>query len=98
LSNKSAGKPVGHHLDRIKGLRTSLRRDQREPSAFWHARLYAEILFERGTTSAKAFEVAQTLLEDDCRELIREIGIAAVRRSIQRGFHKARVKFEGESK
>jgi hypothetical protein len=85
----------GHHLDRIKGLRASLCRDQREKSAFWHARLYGEILYEQGTTSARAFEVAQTLLEGECPELIKAIGIAAVRRSIQRGFHKARVKFEG---
>jgi hypothetical protein len=90
-------RPKGHHLDRIEGLRASLRRDQREPSAFWHARLYGEILYERGTTSARAFEVAQTLLEDDCRELIKAIGLAAVRRSIQRGFHKAKEKFEKES-
>jgi hypothetical protein len=93
-SRSGKSSPVGHHLDRIEGLRATLRRDQREPSAFWHARLYAEILHEQGTTSAKAFEVAQKLLESECRDLIREIGLAAVQRSIQRGFDKARAKFK----
>jgi Bifunctional DNA primase/polymerase, N-terminal/Primase C terminal 2 (PriCT-2) len=88
---QSASPKFGHPLDRIEGLRQSLRRDQREPSVFWHSRLYAEILFEQRTTSPKAFEVAQSLLESDCRELIKAIGIDAVRRSILRGFDKASV-------
>jgi hypothetical protein len=84
-ANSGSGR-VGHPLDRIKGLRAAVRRDQQEPVLFSYSCLYAEILFEQGTTSAKAFEVAQKLLEDDCRDLAKAIGIDAVRRCIRRAF------------
>jgi hypothetical protein len=86
--NSTSGKSsrIGHHLDRIKGLRAALHRDQREPVLFSYSCLYAEILFEQGNTSAKAFEVAQKLLEGECPDLIKAIGIDAVRRAIRRGF------------
>jgi hypothetical protein len=79
---------ASHWLARVKGLRARLRRDQCEASLFSYACLYAEILYEEGKASADALATAQTLLEEDCPKLIREIGIDGVRRSIRRAFER----------
>jgi hypothetical protein len=71
----------------------ALGRKQTEPMLFWAGCVVAEIIAETGKPKV---EVARGLLEGACPKLIREIGIAEVRRTIANGFRHVEEKFLGE--
>jgi hypothetical protein len=77
---------------RFSAWTSILHSDQTEHTLFTASCIVAEIHHECGKPTLK---FGQEALEASCRELIREIGIDAVRRSIRRGFDAYRTQDEG---